>query len=104
MTGRKHRSETQWRKLIEQQVSSGLNGVRFCEQEGLSSKVFYRHRKALKKKIADSVTGQFIKVNPESIQMMPVQAAVVLHYRDSRLQIPVGANATWVAELMKALA
>jgi hypothetical protein len=35
---------------------------------------------------------------------MSVPAAAVLHYRDSRLQLPVGTDPTWVAELMKALA
>ena len=104
MRSRKHRSETEWRKLVEQQASSGLNGVKFCQQEGLSRKTFYRHRKSLKGKVADGVAGQFIKVTPGPVQMMPVQPTVVLHYRDSQLQLPVGANPTWVAELMKALA
>ena len=72
MTSRKHRSKAEWRNLIEQQKRSGLNGVAFCEQWELSRKTFYRHRKLLKEKTADSVAGQFIKVNPEPVKMMPL--------------------------------
>ena len=104
MTRRKHRSKAEWQDLVEQHERSGLNGVVFCEQFGLSRKTFYRHRKSMEQKVSDLATGQFIKVNPGPHQSMPVSAAVVLHYRDSRLQLPVGAEPTWVAELMKALA
>ena len=99
----KHRSKTEWRNLIEQQARSGLNGVAFCEQRGLSRKTFYRHRKALEEKATKEATGQFLKVQPKSVQMMPMQSGAVLHYRDSRLQLPAGSDPTWVAEVMKAL-
>ncbi len=104
MTRRKHRSEFEWRQLIEQQASSGLNGITFCEQEEISCKTFYRHRKALKGKIADSVTSQFIKIQPEPLRSIALQPTAVLQYRDSCLQLPVGTDPMWVAELMKALA
>ncbi len=103
MTKRKHRSRTEWRSLIQQQVSSGLNGVAFCEQRGLSRKTFYRHRKALEEKATKEATGQFLKVQPKSEQLMPMQSVAVLDYRDSRLELPAGCDPTWVAELMKAL-
>lgn len=103
MTKRKHRSKGEWRHLIEQQARSGLNGVAFCEQQGLSRKTFYRHRKTLDGKAADSVAGQFIKVDSGDIQTTPLQPGAVLHYRDSRLQLPIGSDPVWVAELMKAL-
>ena len=104
MTRRKHRSKAEWRNLVEQQKRSGLNGVAFCEQHGLSRKTFYRQRKLLDEKAADMVVGQFIKITPEPVQTLPIPPAVVLQYRDCRLQLPVGAGPTWVAELMKALA
>ncbi len=104
MTRRKHRSKAEWRELVEQQEHSGLNGVAFCEQLGLSRKTFYRHRKSMEQKVSDLAAGQFIKVYPGPNQSMPVQAVVVLHYRDNRLQLPVGVDPVWLAELVKALA
>ncbi len=103
MAKRKHRSQDQWRDLIEQQARSGLNGSAFCEQHGLSPKTFYRHRKALEGKAEDSVSGRFVKVQPKPVPMLPVQPAAVLHYRDIRLSVPAGAEPAWIAELMKAL-
>ena len=64
MTSRKHRSKVEWRNLVEQQARSGLNGVAFCEQRGLSRKTFYRHGKMFGEKPTDLVAGQFIKVQP----------------------------------------
>jgi hypothetical protein len=104
MTKRKRRSKAEWRELVEQQKHSGLSGVAFCDQLGLSRKTFYLQRKSLAQKPAGPEAGQFIKVNPRTVKKMSVPAAAVLHYRDSRLQLPVGADPTWVAELMKALA
>ena len=104
MTKRKRRSKAEWRELIEQQKHSGLSGGAFCDQRGLSRKSFYQQRKSLAQKPADLEAGQFIKVSPRPIKKMPVLAAAVLHYHDSQLQLPVGADPIWVAELMKALA
>ncbi len=103
MVKRKHRSKAEWRKLIEQQARSGLNGVSYCEQHGLSRKTFYRHRKVLVEKAANSMSVQFIKVQPKPVPKIPVQAAAVLHFGDSRLSLPAGTEPAWVAELMKAL-
>ena len=104
MVKRKHRSKAEWRNLVEQQARSGLNGVAFCGKRGLSRKTFYRHRKALAEKATDLVADRFIKVQPKPVQVIPVQPATVLHYRNSRLQLPADTEPGWVAELMKALA
>jgi len=103
MTKQKRRSKAEWQHLIKQQARSGLNGVAFCEQHGLSRKSFYRHRKILAGKAVDMQPDQFIKVQSKSTQVMPVQPVAVLHYRNSRLQIPVGCEPVWLAELIKAL-
>lgn len=103
MTKRDHRSTAEWRILIEQQAQSGLTGVAFCDQQGLYAKTFYRQRKILRQNHRGVVAGQFIKVQPKPIQAMRLQPAAVLQYRDSRLQLPVGADAIWLAQLMKAV-
>jgi len=103
MTRRKHRSKAEWRNLIDQQMQSGLNAVAFCDQQGLSRKTFYRHRKLQEQKPCDSLAGQFIKVEPKPVQSIPQQFEAVLHYRSSRVHLPLGADPMWVAELLKAL-
>ena len=104
MTKRKHRSKAEWRNLIDQQIQSGLNAAAFCDQQELSRKSFYRHRKLLAQNSRDSLAGQFIKVESKFVQTLPQQLEAVLHYRNSRVQLPIGADPSWVAELLRALA
>ena len=103
MGRRKHRSKAEWQSLIEQQASSGLNGVAFCALHGLSRKSFYRHRKVLGDKSTDLVSSPFIKVKADSVHALPLQPVAILHYRDSQLQLPVNTDPTWIAELIRAL-
>ena len=103
MTSRKYRSKAEWKTLIDQQIQSGLNAAAFCDQQGLSRKSFYRHRKLLKQKPRDSLAGQFIKVDPRSVPAISQQFEAVLHYRNCRVQLSVGTDPVWVAELLKAL-
>ena len=103
MIKRKYRSKAEWETLIDQQIQSGLNAAAFCDQQELPRKSFYRHRKLLKQKPRDSLAGQFIKVEPRSVPAISQQFEAVLHYRNSRVQLPVGTDPVWVAELLKAL-
>ena len=103
MPKRDHRSAVEWQKIIERQEQSGLTGVAFCLQEGIYAKTFYRQRKLLRRKGLVAKPGRFIQVQAESVPAMPIQPGLVLQYRDSRLQMPAGAEPLWLAQLMKAL-
>ena len=103
MPKREHRSNAEWQDIIERQEQSGLTGVAFCLQEGIYAKTFYRQRKLLRRKGLVAQTKQFIQVQPKPVQAMTTQSAMVLQYRDSRLQMPVGTEPLWLAQLMKAL-
>jgi len=103
MPKREHRSTAEWQDIIERQKHSGLTGVAFCLQEGIYAKTFYRQRKLLRRKGLVAKPSQFIQVQPKPVQAMPIQPAMVLQYRDSRLQMPAGAEPLWLAQLMKAL-
>jgi hypothetical protein len=101
MTKRKYRSKADWQDLIKQQARSGLNAATFCDQQSISPKTFYRQRKRLEGKSTGAVPAPFIKVEPRSIKSIPDQAEVVLHYRNSRVQLPVSTTPSWVAELLR---
>ena len=103
MRNREHRSNAEWQDIVKRQKHSGLTGVAFCLQEGIYAKTFYRQRKMLRRKGLLAETKQFIQVQPKSVQPMPIQPSMVLQYRDSRLQMPAGAEPLWLAQLMKAL-
>jgi hypothetical protein len=103
MSKRDRRSNAEWQDIIERQEQSGLTGVAFCLQEGIYAKTFYRQRKLLRRKGLVAKSNQFIQVQPKPVQTMPTQPAMVLQYRDSRLQMPIDAEPLWLAQLMKAL-
>lgn len=100
MIKRNRRSEAEWQRLIKQQRRSNLSVLLFCQQQGLSSKTFYKRRRTLQQKTAEP----FIKIKPKSAQATATQTTAVLHYQNSWLQLPTEADATWVAQLMQALA
>ena len=103
MPKREHRSNAEWQDIIERQKQSGLTGVAFCLQEGIYAKTFYRQRKLLRRKGLVVETRQFIQVQPKPVPAMPIQPAMALQYRDSRLQMPEGTEPLWLAQLMKFL-
>jgi len=103
MPKREHRSNAEWQDIIERQEQSGLTGVAFCLEEGIYAKTFYRQRKMLRRKSLVAKPNQFIQVQPTPVKPMPLQPVLVLQYQESRLQMPSGTEALWLAQLMKAL-
>jgi len=103
MPNREHRSNAEWQDIVKRQKHSGLTGVAFCLQEGIYAKTFYRQRKLLRRKGLESETKQFIQIQPKPVPALPTRTGIVLQYRDSRVQMPAGAEPLWLAQLMKAL-
>lgn len=104
MNKRPRRSDAEWQQLIEQQQRSGLSAHAFCQQHGLSSKTFYKRRQALHQQTtAMDSNDRFIKIQPPTKPAAATATAAVLHYHDSRLHVPAGVDALWLAQLMQAL-
>ena len=98
-----HRTNKAWQQLIRQQAQSGMSVLAFCEQQGLSSKTFYRRRKALRPGRAEK-PQRFIKVKSKSLPAsVSPSHEMVLHYQKLKLQLSSSVDAGWVATLMKAL-
>ncbi len=100
---RKRRNADEWRQLIEQQAGSGLSGVVFCQQHGLQTKTFYRQRKLLSGSELVLTVHPFIKVGSGPVQQAATSPESILQYRNSRLQLPVGTDPAWLAQLMNSL-
>lgn len=105
MKRRRYRSEAEWRRLVEQQTLSGMTGLAFCEQEGLSPKSFYRNRKALQQDSGKTASRcSFVQVMPRSIdQERSTSSLIEVVYRESHLRLPSNTDPVWLAQLMKAL-
>ncbi len=106
MTTRKHRSQAEWQAIIQQQKNSGLSAIKFCQQQGLSSKTFYKHRRTQRSVLGnDTSPSSFIKIKKPcpSIVSRTSEPMGVLHYHHCQLHIQSGTDARWLAALLQAL-
>ena len=102
MAKRTYRSRREWQKLIEQQAQSGLSGLEYCIQQGLSAKTFYRQRKRMRQQNLMPVSGSFFRVQSKA-EIEPGHTGILFQHRESRLSIPYNADPIWLAQLLKAL-
>lgn len=61
---RRNRSESQWRKLLEQFNTSGLTQAQFCKDHHISSGSFHKWKKRLFASDQDGLPNPFIEVAP----------------------------------------
>ncbi len=99
------RSQTEWQRILQQQKTSNVNVKAFCQQQGLSSKTFYKYRHDLSVSPDSEVpTASFIKMTKPTRQATDSTATLsVLHYANSQLYIRSGCDAQWLAKLLQAL-
>lgn len=103
MGRRKYRSQAEWLELIEQQAQSGLSGAEFCKRHGLVAKCFYRKRQQLSDGKALVPAGRsFVQLSPES-PASTLTEALVLQYREARLQVPMTTDPIWLSRLLQSL-
>ncbi len=106
MTTRKHRSQEEWQAIIQQQKDSGLSAIQFCQQQGLSSKTFYKRRRTQYAAMGnDTAPSPFIKIKKPSSSIISrtPEPMSILHYHHCQLHIQSGTDARWLAKLLQAL-
>lgn len=96
---RRYLKADQWRELIAQQAAGTESVAEFCQHHGLTTKSFYRRRKALRE--ADKYQGM-VAVAPPVSSASTRQIAV--SWRDVELALPGSVSPGWVAQLMRELA
>ncbi len=99
------RSQAEWRRILQQQKTSGLKVKAFCHQQALSSKTFYKYRRCLSVSPDSEVPAtSFIKMTKPARQTTaPTDTMGVLHYGNSQLHIHSGCDVQWLAKLLQAL-
>lgn len=87
------RTRAQWLALIEDQQSSNLSVVDFCQQHGINAKYFYARKSTLLKPQSSFV--------PAIIPSTP-RPDIQLNHQATTLQV-AGVSPQWLAELILAL-
>ncbi len=104
MTKGKRRSQQEWTSIFQHQKNSGLNVQVYCEQHNLCSKTFYAHRRQTFPPQKNTLTrSKFIKIQKTSSATLPENITCVLHYKNCKIHLQANTDASWVAQIMKAL-
>lgn len=100
---RKHRSQAQWRELINAFEQSGQSQVDFCAEQNISSAYFSQRRSALR----NVDNAAFAKVKPQSapdfLSANPASPTFTLRYQQTELALPLSVEPRWLAGLIMAL-
>lgn len=102
-------NKEEWRKIIEEQASSGLSIVSFCKQKGIKAEKFYYHADTLKeskhKKIKDNPDFLPVEVTPlfqnkECINQLSIR---IILKNGIECILPEGITGDYIKEVVEVL-
>lgn len=94
------RSQEQWQAIIEDQQTSGLTIIGYCQQHQLSTTSFY----AVRKKLGLS-SGNFVRAKiTKQIEVVEEQSAIVVRVGKANVSLPSATPATYLSQLLREFA
>jgi hypothetical protein len=94
----------EWKTLVDQQITSGLSVLKFCEQHQLSAKYFYARKAIIAK---DNISTGFIQAKVVTQQTtvfaQQVQHPIKLSLPVGELSFPHGTASSFIAALLNGL-
>ena len=93
------RSQEQWQTLIDDQQTSGLTIIDYCQQQELSISSFY----AVKKKLS-LTSGNFVRAKiTQQVELIEEKALITLSIGKANVSLPSTTSATYLSQLLRAL-
>ena len=93
------RSQEQWKTIIEDQQTSGLTIIDYCQQQQLSTSSFY----ALKKKLSLS-SGNFVRAKiTQQVEIVEEQAVITITMGKVNVSLPASTSVTYLSLLLREL-
>jgi len=94
------RSPDQWRDIIQDQQSSGLDIVTYCQQQQISTTTFYSARKKLGLSSSQFVRAKFTK----QIEVIEERPAIVVTVGKANVSLPSTTSAAYLSQLLREFA
>jgi hypothetical protein len=94
------RTKTQWRALFEAHATSGLTAAVFCREHGINPKYFSLRRHELSE-VPKKRTSNFTPVS--AMKLSDNERITVRDPCGLRVELPLGIEAKWLAELLRSL-
>ena len=93
-----YRAQT-WAMLIQECNNSGLTKREFCQQRGISEKIFYYWLRKPRSHMAEASGPQLVQLDsvPVADDMLQIQ------YRGADLKLPAGVDIEAIAVLLRSL-
>ena len=93
------RSQEQWKTIIEDQQTSGLAIIDYCQQQQLSTSSFY----ALRKKLSLS-SDNFVRAKiTQQVELVEEQAVITVTVGKANVSLPVSTSVTYLSQLLREL-
>jgi len=93
------RSQEQWQIIIDDQQTSGLTIIDYCQQQQLSTSSFY----AVKKKLS-LTSGNFVRAKiAQQVETLEAQGSITLTMGQANVCLPSTTSATYLSQLLRAL-
>ena len=93
------RSQEQWQTIIEDQQSSGLTIIDYCQQQQLSTSSFY----AVRKKISLS-SGNFVRAKiTQQVELIEEQTFITVTAGKVNISFPASISVTYLSLLLREL-
>ena len=93
------RSQEQWQTLIDDQQTSGLTIIDYCQQQQLSTSSFY----AIKKKLG-MTSGNFVRAKiTQQVELIEEKALITLSIGKVNISLPSTTSPTYLSQLLRAL-
>jgi hypothetical protein len=93
------RSQDQWQSIIEDQQTSGLTILDYCQQQQLSTSSFY----AVRKKIS-LTSGNFVRAKiTQQVELIEEQTFITVSVGKANVSLPTSTSVTYLSLLLREL-
>ncbi len=93
------RSQEQWQTIFEDQQTSGLTILDYCQQKQLSTSSFY----ALRKKLSLS-SGNFVRAKiTQQVELIEEQNVITVTVGKVNVSLPASTSVTYLSLLLREL-
>ena len=93
------RSQEQWQSIIEDQQSSGLTIIDYCQQQQLSTASFY----AVRNKISLS-SGNFVRAKiTQQVELIEEKIFITVTVGKANISLPASTSVTYLSLLLREL-
>ena len=93
------RSQEQWQTIIEDQQTSGLTIIDYCQQQQLSTSSFY----AVRKKNSFS-SGNFVRAKiTQQVELIEEQTFITVTVGKVNVSLPASTSVTYLSLLLREL-